>query len=62
MTTSLALGEITIHPVIEQQGAFFDALSFFPKLAKNSSPKIGTGCSRNLSMPKTSWFSASRAS
>jgi glyoxylase-like metal-dependent hydrolase (beta-lactamase superfamily II) len=35
MTTPLALGEITIHPVVEQQGAFFDALSFFPKLTKN---------------------------
>ena len=36
MTTPLALGEITIHPVVEQQGAFFDALSFFPKLAKDA--------------------------
>ena len=34
MITPLALGEITIHPVVEQQGAFFDALGFFPKLTK----------------------------
>src|SRR6516164_11126992 len=34
MTTPLVLGEITIHPVVEQQGAFFDALSFFPNLSK----------------------------
>src|SRR5215469_6652510 len=34
MTTPLLLGEITIHPVVEQQGAFFDALSFFPNLTK----------------------------
>src|SRR5262249_61865976 len=34
MKTPLALGEITIHPVVEQQGAFFDALGFFPKLTK----------------------------
>src|SRR4029077_6276842 len=34
MTTPLVLGEITIHPVIEQEGTFFDALSFFPKLSK----------------------------
>ena len=34
MITPLALGEITVHPVVEQQGAFFDALSFFPKLTK----------------------------
>ena len=34
MTTPLVLGDITINPVIEQQGAFFDALSFFPKLSK----------------------------
>jgi glyoxylase-like metal-dependent hydrolase (beta-lactamase superfamily II) len=36
MTTPLALGEITIHPVVEQEGAFFDALSFFPKLTKDA--------------------------
>lgn len=35
MTTSLTLGEIAIHPVVEQQGAFFDAKSFFPKLTKD---------------------------
>lgn len=34
MITPLALGEIAVHPVVEQQGAFFDALSFFPKLTK----------------------------
>ena len=34
MTMPLTLGEISIHPVVEQQGAFFDALSFFPKLTK----------------------------
>ena len=36
MTTPLVLGDITIHPVIEQQGAFFDALSFFPKLKQRT--------------------------
>jgi glyoxylase-like metal-dependent hydrolase (beta-lactamase superfamily II) len=34
MSKPLTLGDITIHPVVEQQGAFFDALSFFPKLSK----------------------------
>ena len=34
MVTPLALGAITIHPVVEQQGAFFNALSFFPNLTK----------------------------
>ena len=34
MSTPLTLRDITIHPVVEQQGAFFDALSFFPKLSK----------------------------
>jgi hypothetical protein len=30
----LALDDITIHPVVEQQGAFFEALPFFPELTK----------------------------
>jgi glyoxylase-like metal-dependent hydrolase (beta-lactamase superfamily II) len=30
--TAIMLDAITIHPVIEQQGAFFDALEFFPAL------------------------------
>jgi len=30
----LALDDITIHPVVEQQGAFFEALPFFPKPTK----------------------------
>ncbi len=34
MTMPLALDDITIHPVVEQQGAFFEALPFFPKLTK----------------------------
>ena len=31
---SIALGEVTVHPVVEQQGAFFDPLQFFPKLTR----------------------------
>ncbi len=34
MTMPIALKDITIHPVVEQQGAWFDALGFFPKLTK----------------------------
>jgi glyoxylase-like metal-dependent hydrolase (beta-lactamase superfamily II) len=38
MTTStvrpIAVKDITIHPVIEQQGAWFEALGFFPALTK----------------------------
>jgi len=34
MTKPLALHDITIHPVVEQQGAFFEALGFFPALTK----------------------------
>ena len=34
MTMPLALDDITIHSVVEQQGAFFEALPFFPKLTK----------------------------
>src|SRR4029079_10232375 len=31
---TIALKHVTIHPVVEQQGAFFDFLEFFPKLSK----------------------------
>src|SRR3974390_2695800 len=34
MTTAVALKDITVHQVVEQQGAFFDALEFFPTLTK----------------------------
>jgi len=34
MTTAITLKDITIHPVVEQQGAHFDALEFFPTLSK----------------------------
>ena len=32
--TAIPLDDITIHPVIEQQGPFFDALEFFPTLTR----------------------------
>ena len=34
MPTPIALQDVTIHPVVEQQGSFFDALGFFPSLTK----------------------------
>jgi glyoxylase-like metal-dependent hydrolase (beta-lactamase superfamily II) len=34
MTTAITLKDITIHPVVEQQGAFFDTMEFFPTLTK----------------------------
>ena len=34
MTTPIPLQDITIHPVVEQQGPFFDVLEFFPTLTK----------------------------
>jgi glyoxylase-like metal-dependent hydrolase (beta-lactamase superfamily II) len=34
MTTPIALADITIYPIVEQQGSFFKALEFFPKLTK----------------------------
>ena len=36
MTTAIKLKDITIHPVVEQQGALFDALEFFPTLSKEA--------------------------
>ena len=35
MINPLAVHDITIHPIIEQQGAFFEALPFFPALTKD---------------------------
>ena len=32
MTTTIVLGDISIHRVVEQQGPFFQALEFFPTL------------------------------
>ena len=34
MTTAIALKDITLYPVIEQQGSFFDVMEFFPTLTK----------------------------
>ncbi len=34
MTLQIDLGDITIHRIIEQEGPFFDALTFFPALSK----------------------------
>lgn len=34
MTTAIALKDITLYPVVEQQGAFFDPMEFFPTLTK----------------------------
>jgi glyoxylase-like metal-dependent hydrolase (beta-lactamase superfamily II) len=31
---AIALADITVHPVVEQQGPFFDAFEFFPALTK----------------------------
>ena len=35
MTTPITLNDITIHPVVEQQGAWFEVLGFFPTLTKD---------------------------
>ena len=29
-TMPIALGDITIHPIVEQEGVFFDVMEFFP--------------------------------
>jgi glyoxylase-like metal-dependent hydrolase (beta-lactamase superfamily II) len=34
MTTAITLKDVTIHPVVEQQGPFFDVMEFFPTLTK----------------------------
>jgi glyoxylase-like metal-dependent hydrolase (beta-lactamase superfamily II) len=34
MAAPIALEDITIHPVVEQQGAWFDVMEFFPTLTK----------------------------
>ena len=34
MTMPIALNDITIHPIVEQEGAFFDVMGFFPDLTQ----------------------------
>jgi glyoxylase-like metal-dependent hydrolase (beta-lactamase superfamily II) len=34
MTKAITLGNITIHPIVEQQGPYFEVLEFFPTLTK----------------------------
>ena len=34
MTMPITLEDVTIHPVVEQQGAWFEAIGFFPALTK----------------------------
>ena len=34
MTTAIALKDITLYSVVEQQGPFFDPMEFFPTLTK----------------------------
>src|SRR5580692_1169164 len=34
MAAAIQLHDITVHPAVEQQGAFFDVLDFFPTLTK----------------------------
>ena len=34
MPAPIKLGNITIHQIVEQEGAFFDILPFFPILTK----------------------------
>jgi glyoxylase-like metal-dependent hydrolase (beta-lactamase superfamily II) len=34
MTTAITLNDVTIHPVVEQEGAFFGMMDFFPSLTK----------------------------
>ena len=49
-TMPIALDDITIHPIVEQEGAFFDVMGFFPELEQErSSTRTGPGCSRTLS-------------
>ena len=34
VATSFKVGNLTIHRIVEQEGPFFDALTFFPKMSK----------------------------
>ena len=35
VTRAITLQDITIYPVVEQQGPFFDVMEFFPTLTKD---------------------------
>ena len=41
MTTAITLQDITIYPVVEQQGPFFDVMEFFPTLTKELPAILG---------------------
>jgi hypothetical protein len=39
-STRIEIGSATIHRLVEQEGAFFDALQFFPTMTKELLDKI----------------------
>jgi hypothetical protein len=39
-STRIEIGSATIHRIVEQEGAFFDALQFFPTMTKELLDKI----------------------
>ena len=34
MSTAIEIGNVTIHRIVEQEGPFFEAMSFFPTMTK----------------------------
>jgi hypothetical protein len=48
--TAIALGDITIHPVIEQQGTWFDVLEFSTGPVRGAGPRRApTACAAAVS-------------
>ena len=48
--TTVTLKDITIHPVVEQQGPFFDGAEFFPTLTRKCWRRTAPGSSRPSSI------------
>jgi hypothetical protein len=54
LPTVIAIGSATIHRIVEQEGAFFDALQFFPTMTRELLDKPQSGCSPGSSTLRTS--------
>jgi hypothetical protein len=60
MLEQIQIGNITIHRIVEQEGAFFEALRFFRTLTKELLEEIGIGCIQGFSIRRANWCSASK--
>jgi glyoxylase-like metal-dependent hydrolase (beta-lactamase superfamily II) len=53
MSATIKLGDITVHPVVEMEGPYFDALEFFPKLTRELLAENRSWLEPNFIQPET---------